>query len=539
MGNSLCSGTHSLAASAAVENGIDGIDVGGLIVTAQARAFPFAVGLEQLQGVDSTSGGACPPPLQSVSMLGQSGGECFLLVERCLNVPSRSASSTLGACGGAPDRGRPRVRAWAQDSGGAVLGHVAEWPARANSSSPTWFSARPLGISISKTPDASLRIELLDDDMLIGSLTAPLGELPGHSDVKREFCMEAGKAVDKPCSITFQVLDTRAVHAGRRTVYFVRHGESVWNAAQSNANLHEMARTLDHPLSLKGHKQAEALREKVEHGLRAGDMYAQQLSEPGVLYVSPLCRAMQTAIIGLGPFQAEAGGELVLMAAAREKQNLGGLDSMSNKRGTEILHNTLEELTKAYKTSGEGLKEAIDMFGKLRFDVHEAEEQWWCEGASDSAEQLHARLQDFMAQILYTPHQTAVVVGHSHFFRSAFKAFLSKEFHQRNPQLAKDITSKKLMNCGVARVELDPRLGVEGGPIVNVELVLGTTLHADGAAMLAACCHAPGHTETIGLGGNTLLVDAEAGGKSSANLPDKIPELPLVDCSGTAKVEAL
>jgi len=259
---------------------------------------------------------------------------------------------------------------------------------------------------------------------------------------------------------------------------------------------------------LKGRKQVEALKNKIEEATRRGNHHARELSQPGVLYVSPLCRAVQTAVIGLGPSQAEAGGEMVLMAAAREKQNLGGFDSMSTKRGCEILESTLEELKKVYNTNPEGLQETVELFQRLRFDVHEAQEQWWCEGASDSSEQLHARLQDFMAQLLYTPHRTAVVVGHSHFFRSAFKAFLAKELYDEDPQMAKDITTKKLMNCGVARVELDPRRGVEGNPIVGVELVLDTTLDADGGtAMLTACCNAPGHTEIVGPGGDTFMVE--------------------------------
>merc|ERR1712008_388139 len=119
---------------------------------------------------------------------------------------------------------------------------------------------------------------------------------------------------------------------------------------------------------------------------------------------------------------------------------------------------------------------------------------WWEEAASENKDQLQVRMDKFMSQLLYSPHQSVVVVGHSHFFRAVFRRYLSAEFKDENNKLATEITIQKLMNCGVACLELDPTRGVEGEPIMNVQLVLETTLSSDGG--LLACCSAD---QSVGL----------------------------------------
>jgi len=502
MGNSICStGTSAGSTSKELE-----LNVEGQKVRAKARKMPHA------RKDDSSATGTT-----RVGSLVEADSQLFLLLEQCCYVPAGSQSSSLScSCAASekasPVRNRPFVRCWAKAADGTVLGKVEQWPARSNTMSPTWFSARPLGTSLSEHPGAILRLELWDGATLLGCLDANLGNLPGHHDETMAFEMQDGVS-DPPATITFQVLDSAALSFASKTVYFVRHGESVWNNAQSKGLLHEMAAELDHPLSAKGAEQAEALRRRIEAGRKTGDAAATELCSPGVLYVSPLCRAVQTGLIALGPSQAASGGEFVLMATAREKQNLGGFDSMSNRKGTEILHGTVEGMKRLYGTQPDKLRECVDTFKKVNFDVHEAEEDWWCEGTSDSSEMLHHRLQEFMAQILYTPHETAVVVGHSHFFRSVFKSCLSEEFGAVNKTLAKDIVTKKLCNCGVVKMQLDPRRGVEGKPIISLELVLGTTLDSDGGMrdQLNACCAAPGHVDDRDAE-NTLVLQGESTG---------------------------
>jgi len=103
--------------------------------------------------------------------------------------------------------------------------------------------------------------------------------------------------------------------------------------------------------------------------------------------------------------------------------------------------------------------------------VQEVQEQWWHADSKESMTQLDQRLDDFMAQLLYTPHHSVVVVGHSHFFREVFRRYLSEDFCRRRPGFVKQLQHRKLMNCGVARLEMDPSLP-DGLAIDDVELGL-------------------------------------------------------------------
>lgn len=51
--------------------------------------------------------------------------------------------------------------------------------------------------------------------------------------------------------------------AALKTVYFVRHGESVWNRAQARADVITLVSDTDHPLNDAGKQQAEALQRKL------------------------------------------------------------------------------------------------------------------------------------------------------------------------------------------------------------------------------------------------------------------------------------
>lgn len=426
-------------------------------------------------------------------------GFSFLLIESCTNVPSSSSSSLLCDCRSPDIRCQPQVRAWASTVEGKLIGHEAEWPSRVNTRSPKWFSARPLGAPrLLGAQDAVLHMELRDGVQVVGRLQAPFVDLVSLRVITMAFNMLGSDC--PPASVTFKVLDSWSFRMGFRTVYFVRHGESVWNAAQNKAKFHEMAAEFDHPLSSVGASQAERLRQRIAKGIAASsgaDTAAVELSNPDVLYVSPLCRAIQTALIAFGPSQVKMNQEMVLMASARENQNFGGLDSMSRMRGAQIVRHAGESLKRVYPKQEDEhkLDNALSVWKQQAFDVQDAQEQWWCLGPMDTAKQIQTRVQDFMAQIMYAPHKTSIVVGHSHFFRSVFKACICEEFAERNSSLAEGITSKKLSNCGVARVTLDPTRGTDGRPIVAVQLVLDTLLEEDGRRTNIFCCSEPCHAD--------------------------------------------
>lgn len=451
----------------------------------------------------------------SVLDVGRDGRECYLLLERCLDVPRNLAGAAVcgGGGGGSPsnsplscavsaEAGHPYVKAWAERPNGERLAEPVEWPVRRNAVAPSWFSAKSLGFSIAKAPDAKLVVEVRDQSGLLGTMEKPLGKIPANQLQKEEFEQPEFRSDESPRKsyCTFQVLSGSAVQQ-RRVVYFVRHAESQWNQAQSKLDLQELTKTDDHSLSMKGCKQCVTVRKTVQEALRRGDKHAKNILNADAFYVSPLTRAIQTAVIAFGPLlvanqprpaagRPQQRGQLMLMGSAREKQNFGGFDSMSDKKGREILNHTYHELLGLLLEDDESRDEVTNAFRTLQWDVQDAEEEWWCSKASDTAEELDLRLKDFMSQLLYTPHENSVVVGHSHFFRSVFKGFLSEEFREKEVNFTKQLTKEKMDNGGIIRVELDPSRSLLDGPIVNVELVLGSRLIADGGGMMA-CCKPP------------------------------------------------
>ena len=113
----------------------------------------------------------------------------------------------------------------------------------------------------------------------------------------------------------------------------------------------------------------------------------------------------------------------------------------------------------------------------LSFDDIEVRGRWWSAGpeAATGAAGVQQRLGDLLDQIKYSPAETVVLVGHSHFFRELLRAQLDPSFAEREPTLTAQLKSRKLSNCGVARLELDFE-AAPSTPIVDVRLVAGTTL---------------------------------------------------------------
>jgi broad specificity phosphatase PhoE len=391
-------------------------------------------------------------------------GDCLVFLETVMTCQASRCDLTCQA-----SRCELSVRAWAESECGQLVGKVAEWPAKHASNCPSWYTACSLGFPLGTDAASILNIELCDKLDVIGSLKVPFLGLPGHLCVTRDFEMRQPKPGDRACSVCFQIVDAREI-LKKRTVYFIRHGDSCWNKAQSKSNFYEIERQTDHPLPGEGRKQAETLSATIEK--------ERGLALPRRVYVSPLTRAIPAAVIGLRKVLDQPSfGELVLMANAREKQNLGGFDSKPQKIGSDVINRALDELVFLYQDeqAQQGVKHRVEDFEKLKFDTRKVEDRWWINVSAESDQQLEARLDEFMAQLKYSPHRTIVVIGHSQFFRAIFKKFLPEGFKVERSSFAKELSTKKLPNCGVARLELDPGI-TSGECIADVEIILETEL---------------------------------------------------------------
>lgn len=476
MGNGMCNGQTVSGDYIVVDQAID---IKSQVAKSVCRAFP----LEDEHYGKSADVLVCDVPKNKA-------GECLVFVEHASNVPYTDPIREL-TCQAVSSKshGEPFVKAWAEENG-SVIGKVAEWSPKHASNSPCWYSARSLEFPISKLENSSnirLRLDLWDQKTLIGSVDVPLKEQPLHKNISTALEMRVPMRGGRPCYMNFQVINS-ATLLHRRTVYFLRHGESSWNKAQSQLDLYEMGRQNDHPLSPAGRAQAEELCKRIKEA--AEDPKASNVADlpkADIVYASPLTRAIQTAIIALGEFQAERNRcDLVLMPEAREKKNLGGFDSQPIKIGDDVIKRAIDELLTLYKGKEQSILELVK---KFKFDTEEVKDQWWYDFAAESPKLVQARMEEFMNQLLYSPHHTIVVVGHSHFFRAIFKNYLSPELKTSSSQMAADLGTKKMSNCGVARVEMDPQS--PGAPIVDVKLVLGTTLVSDHGKLSCSCSAPP------------------------------------------------
>lgn len=249
-----------------------------------------------------------------------------------------------------------------------------------------------------------------------------------------------------------------------KTVFFIRHGQSVWNKAQAGGNIIKMLGDTDHPLSEEGCRQAEALRQAISDCKEA--WLKKDFKKPDAVYVSPLTRAMQTAAIGLEDILS-ARTNIIVKADAREKRHRFGYDSVGKACGSDIVRRTREELMEAYQCE----TSAIENLDTLVLDLKEVQEPWWAT-SGESKDQVALRSDEFMKQLLNSPHKRIIVVGHSHFFRELFKNHQNESFKEAKPELAATISQEVIQNCGVVKVLLDTS-AVEA-PIVDMEFVFGS-----------------------------------------------------------------
>uniref|UniRef100_A0A7S2RBI2 Uncharacterized protein n=1 Tax=Rhizochromulina marina TaxID=1034831 RepID=A0A7S2RBI2_9STRA len=162
----------------------------------------------------------------------------------------------------------------------------------------------------------------------------------------------------------------------RKTLFLVRHAESEWNAAQAKMDMVNMFKSVDHPLSVKGLQQAQDLAQRIAQAAVTQEARQQQsrrrtkskssvvlgaqdrlqfeasfLTAP--IFSSPLCRALQTAMVAFhesGHAALKTRG-ITLLAQSREvKKGVGSLDCVGKVTGPSIHFQAVESLAKAWTT---------------------------------------------------------------------------------------------------------------------------------------------------------------------------------------------
>mmetsp|Transcript_17939 Transcript_17939/g.38790 ORF Transcript_17939/g.38790 Transcript_17939/m.38790 type:complete len:385 (-) Transcript_17939:510-1664(-) len=325
-----------------------------------------------------------------------------------------------------------------------------------------------------------------------------------------------------------------------KQLFIVRHAQSKWNAAQKSRDVRTLLAYRDHPLTQRGCDQAEALAAAITSVMRngpenehfAGRKVLAGLMKADAIWSSPHTRALQTALIGLRPlhtspmptsptpspsagraattpatagaetaaaaadgapaYEASASGSISretgnedaqkgstlpirLKPAAREKKNLGGFDTIGVCRGERCLLRAMSELQPHVPA---------DTLEQMRFtcvEATEVERKWWS-GMRDSKQQLHQRMAALLEEIRASPHSSIVLVGHSHFFREFFRAYLNDKWREASPHVATDLCKHRIPNCSVACCQIDFSVGPQVvtdvslySPDVYVKLTAGAS----------------------------------------------------------------
>ena len=156
-----------------------------------------------------------------------------------------------------------------------------------------------------------------------------------------------------------------------------------------------------------------------------------------------------------------------LKVNAREKKNLGGLDTVGACCGEECVTRAISKLEEV-APDGE-FAQLRESCLELEIDTSEAAEPWWTNGV-ESKPEATKRIAELLKQIQFCEHDVIIVVGHSHFFRTMFQRFLHADVQRRAPELAARLKQEVLPNCGVACCELDFTRGLR--MITDVRLLL-------------------------------------------------------------------
>jgi hypothetical protein len=252
------------------------------------------------------------------------------------------------------------------------------------------------------TEDQVLAFDIEDVDVVsndkIGSATVPISDLldfqehaidVNFSSAARKKCTIERK---KSCQMFIRLLPMPPPEKLKKTVYFIRHGESKWNKSQSSHNVKGMLQEYDHGLSDKGCAEAEELAALTVSAEHATDPDCKRFMALEKVFVSPLTRAIQTAMLGLQhvPEMKERGVEC--LRDAREIKKVGGIDSCGTATGPQILQRVASEMAvlewsqrKCHKAdSGRGVP-VKTVYG---LDPNDALNHWWTAACAADSHQV-------------------------------------------------------------------------------------------------------------------------------------------------------
>ena len=268
-----------------------------------------------------------------------------------------------------------------------------------------------------------------------------------------------------------------------KTVIFVRHAESRWNRAQKTRNLALLLASMDAPITSMGYEQALtlqlALREVSGGGDESGTAAVlTELCRAERIWVSPLTRALQTALVALlpvyeGPSPVPASGSqrateaargMALRPIARERKSLFGIDGLGAARGKGCRERACKQLNSLPQKPSE---QELAAMRSVDCDAHEAECVWWTR-TCESRGRLRRRARMLLDELLRSDQTTLAVVSHSIFLKELFRTALTQSTGMSADEraLVQMLCERKLPNCGVVSCQLSAT-GANGAAVMS------------------------------------------------------------------------
>ena len=292
--------------------------------------------------------------------------------------------------------------------------------------SPTWNTMRKIIANKNDVVD----IELYDEDTISSDDFLGVATISINSDLKFDtiinlpFEMKNDKFKELGTNIRLKIYKESELSFKDKRIYFIRHGESEFNAALERSDLVEMWSKTDHPLNLKGIEQSLCLSDKIEKAIDDEEENeiickdVQDFLDAEAIWTSPLSRAAQTAFIGLKEHPRLIKSGVVLLANCREFKSIGGRDSTGSKVGSDIKNRCLQKLKK-YKDDG-----FVQKYKQIAWDFNDCSSKWWS-GINDKGKKdIDERFNDFINFVRYRPERNIIIVSHSVFIRYFFKRFV-------------------------------------------------------------------------------------------------------------------
>ncbi|GAB5362299.1 hypothetical protein AAMO2058_000785100 [Amorphochlora amoebiformis] len=281
----------------------------------------------------------------------------------------------------------------------------------------------------------------------------------------------------------------------KKTIFFVRHGKSIWNKAQERDLGMSAMFSEDHGLHQEGIVQCEALRKSIRDCLDGEyksdskrDEYIKKFLNAELILCSPLSRCLQTAVVGFQDHpliqkvdhieketaaksenNVKSRSPIQLISSVREQRNFGSKDCVSKYKGAEILRYSQEHISKYY---GPDAKKPYFLKSKQRnslrfscFDIVDASEpshKWWDKELEGST-RFDSRIRQFVEHIQFCMEKTIIVVGHSLWIRHFLRRHMTENAVNYEPKL----TTHKIGNCGVIACDIEFGAAPEVCIIIN------------------------------------------------------------------------